>query len=326
MAAPVRFALLFAGSVLAFGVPAKGQVPDEIREKLLAIGFGDSLEPSMAIYEPLLLAAAPKGDLVIEKDVRYGEHERNLLDLYRPGGIEGAAVLVYVHGGGYRTGDRDLNPLVYANVPTYFGRHGLLAMSVTYRLAPQANWPSGAEDMRALVAWVRENARRLGGDPDRVYLMGHSAGATHVATYAFDARFQEAEGHGLAGIVLVSGRYRLRSDPDDPSLDSIREYFGGDPAKYESRSAISHVPGSEVPALLVVAEYDQRNLVETTGELFVALCRRDDGRCPRFLQLRHHNHLSEVFHINTGDEILGREILEFVEAGAARQRERARAR
>jgi acetyl esterase/lipase len=131
--------------------------------------------------------------------------------------------------------------------------------------------------MRALVAWVRENARGLGGDPERLFLMGHSAGATHVATYAFDARFQPPEGHGLAGTVLVSGRYRLRADPDDPSLESIREYFGSDPAQYESRSALTHVPGSEVPALLVVAEFDQRNLVDTTGELFVALCRRDDG-------------------------------------------------
>jgi acetyl esterase/lipase len=323
MAAALRLGILFAGSILACG-PAEGQVPDEIREKLLAIGFGDSLEPSMEIYEPLL-AAAPKGDLVIEKDVRYGEHERNLVDTYRPRGVAGA-VLVYVHGGGYRTGDRDLNALVYANVPTYFARHGLLAMSATYRLAPQATWPSGAEDMRALVAWVRENARGLGGDPERIFLMGHSAGATHVATYAFDARFQPPEGHGLAGIVLVSGRYRLRSDPDDPSLDSIREYFGGDPAQYESRSAISHVRGSEVPALLVVAEYDQRNLVETTGELFVALCRRDDGRCPRFPQLRHHNHLSEVFHVNTGDELLAREIPDFVSEGAGRQRDRSRAR
>ncbi len=325
MSATGRIGLLLVGSILVRSLPASAQVPEEIREKLRAIGFGSSLEPSMAIYEPLL-AAAPKGDLVIEKDIRYGEHERNLVDLYRPRGVEDAAVLVYVHGGGYRTGDRDLNSLVYANIPAYFARHGLLAMSATYRLSPQANWPSGAEDMGALVDWIRKNTRAHGGDPDRIFLMGHSAGATHVASYAFDARFQPPEGHGLAGIVLVSGRYRLRWDPDDPSLDSIREYFGSDPAQYESRSAIAHVPGSEVPALLVAAEYDQRNLVETTGELFVALCERDDGRCPRFLQLRHHNHLSEVFHINTGDEILGREILDFVEEGARRERENARAR
>ncbi len=325
MGALSPFRVLIACGIVCAPLTAKAQVPEDVRRKLLEIGFGSSLEPSMAIYEPLL-EAAPKGDLVIEKNVRYGEHERNLLDIYRPRGIERAPVLVYVHGGGYRSGDRDLNPLVYANIPTYFARHGLLAMSATYRLAPQASWPSGAEDMGALVAWVRQNAAGLGGDPERVFLVGHSAGATHVATYAFDARFQPPEGHGLAGIVLVSGRYRLRWDPDDPSLDSIREYFGSEPAQYESRSAITHVPGSEVPALLVVAEYDQRNLVETTGELFVALCRRDDGRCPRFLQLRHHNHLSEVIHINTGDELLGREILDFVEGGAARQRAQARAR
>ncbi len=288
------------------------QVPDGIRERLLEIGFGSSLEPSMAIYEPLL-AAAPKGDLVVQKDVRYGEHERNLVDLYRPRGVENAPVLVYVHGGGYRTGDRDLSPLVYSNIPTYFARHGYLAMSATYRLAPLASWPSGAEDMRALVDWVRKNARAHGGDPDRLFLMGHSAGATHVATYAFDSRFQPPDGHGLAGIVLVSGRYRLRWDPDDPSLDSIREYFGDDPTLYESRSVVTHVPASDVAAMLVVAERDQTNLVETSGELFSALCRRDEGRCPRFLQLRHHNHLSEVIHFNTGDELLGREILDFVE-------------
>ncbi|HEY7698133.1 MAG TPA: hypothetical protein VIE88_06930, partial [Vicinamibacteria bacterium] len=149
---------------------------------------------------------------------------------------------------------------------------------------------------------------------------------THVATYGFDPRFQPPEGHGVEGVILLSGRYRLRWDPDDPSLDSIREYFGADPVLYESRSVISHVPGSDVPAMLVVAEFDQRNLVETTGELFVALCERNDGRCPRFLQLRHHNHLSEVIHINSDDELLGREVLDFIEKGARRQRENARAR
>jgi hypothetical protein len=66
---------------------AHAQVPESIREKLRAIGFGPSLEPSMAIYEPLLVRA-PKGDLTIEKDLRYGPHERNRVDVYRPRGVE----------------------------------------------------------------------------------------------------------------------------------------------------------------------------------------------------------------------------------------------
>ena len=253
----------------------------------------------------------------------YGEHPRHKLDVYQPQGITNAPVFVYVHGGGYRSGDRDLNAVAYGNIPTYFARHGMLGINATYRLAPEASWPSGAEDVRAMVAWIKHHAQSYGGDPERIFLMGHSAGASHVAAYAFDPRFQPPEGHGLAGIIGVSGRYRLRSDPDAPELATIRQYFGSDPTLYESRSVITHVPNSQIAAMLVIAEYDSRSLVETTGELFVALCERDDGKCPRIVQLKYHNHLSEVLHINTSDDLLGREVLEFINEGAAQQDARA---
>ncbi len=308
-----------------WSVSAQSMMPEAVRERMLEIGFGPSLEPSMEVYLPLL-DEAPRTGVEVIKDLSYGEHPRHKLDVYQPVGRQGAPVFVYVHGGGYRSGDRDLNEHVYGNIPTYFARHGMLGVSATYRLAPEAAWPSGAEDMRRVVAWVKENAAAHGGDPERVFMMGHSAGATHVATYAFDARFQPGNGHGLSGVILVSGRYRLYWDPDDPGLEGIRQYFGRDPAQYASRSVLSHVPDSDVPAMLVVAEYDQRNLVGTTGELFVELCRRDDGRCPRLIQLRYHNHLSEVLHFNTSDDLLGREILDFTTAGAGRQLERSRAR
>jgi acetyl esterase len=313
------------GAILGPAAAAIAQPTAAITEQLVDVGFGSSMGPSMDIYLPLL-AAAETGDLTVVKDVSYGDHPRHKLDLYQPNGVSGAPVFVYVHGGGYRNGDRDLNAHVYGNVTTYFARHGMLAINATYRLAPEASWPSGAEDIRGVVAWIKRHAEQYGGDPDRIFLMGHSAGATHVATYAFDPRFQPPEGHGLAGIIGISGRYRLRSDPDDPSLDGIRQYFGNDPALYESRSVVTHVPNSQIPVMLVIAEYDQRNLVETTGEFFIALCRRDGGRCPRLLQLKHHNHLSEVLHINTADELLGREVLEFVHEGADSQRKRAGAR
>ena len=219
-----------------------------------------------------------------------------------------------------------MNAEIYANVPYYFAGQGMLAINATYRLFPEATWPSGAEDMRALVAWIKANARQYGGNPDRIFMMGHSAGATHLATYAFDGRFQPGGGHGLSGVILVSGRYRIESDPDDPSLAGIRDYFGADPAGYPSRSIVDNLANSSVPAMLVATEHDQRNLVATTGDLFAALCRRDDGRCPRFVQLKYHNHLSEIHHINTADDFLGREILEFISEGADRQRKYISAR
>ena len=322
--ASVSGVLLFVGLSIRADA-GQSTVPADIAEQLRSIGFGPSLEASMEIYLPLL-AASPGDGVEVRKDLAYGDHVRHKLDVYQPTGRTNVPVVVYVHGGGYVSGARDLNEAVYGNIPTYFSSLGWLGINATYRLAPEAKWPAGAEDMRAVVAWVKRHAARYGGDPERIFLMGHSAGATHVATYAFDPRFQLPSGHGLAGVVLVSGRYRVHWDPDDPALGGIRQYFGNDPTRYESRSVVTHVPNSNIPALLVIAEYDQRNLVETTGELFVALCRRDDGRCPRFVQLAGHNHLSEVLHINTSDDLLGREIQQFVSTGAARQRQRQVAR
>ncbi len=299
-------ALVAAVLVTTVGA-AQTPTPESIKRQLIEIGFGNPYVSTAEIYDTLH-AQAPKAGVEVTKDHVYGDHERHRLDVYRPADTRDADVLVYVHGGGYRSGDRDISEHLYANVGFYFARQGLVVVNATYRLAPEVTWPSGAEDMRGIVSWVQQHAREYGGNPDRVFMMGHSAGATHVATYAFDGRFHLPDGPGVSGVVLVSGRYTIKSDPDDVSLDGIRLYFGDESARYPSRSAVSHVANSSVPALLVIAEFDQRNLVETTGELFTALCDRDDGRCPRLLQLPYHNHMSVISHINSGEDILGHEV------------------
>lgn len=290
-------------------------IAPEIRQGLAEIGFAPPFQPSLEIYTPLVQGAPTEG-VSVTKDISYGEDERHLLDVYQPENTDGAPVVVFIHGGGYTSGDRDVSAEFYGNIPTYFARNGYLGISATYRLAPDDPWPAGGQDVGAVVQWVKENAEQYGGDPDSTFLIGHSAGATHVATYAFDPRFQPPDGHGLGGIVLISGRFNVAFDLDDPALDGIRAYWGTDEAKYQSRSPIYWVENSSVPVMLVVAEMDQRNLVGTSGELFAALCDRDGGRCPRFIQLKGHNHLSEVMHFNTSDDLLGREIIDFIENGA----------
>ena len=209
-----------------------------------------------------------------------------------------------------------MSPEVHGNILTYFARNGFLGINADYRLAPQFKWPSGGEDVRDAVAWVKENAKKYGGDPNRIFLFGHSAGASHVAQYAYDRRFQPSDGPGIAGAILLSGRYVLHFDQDDPSLmGGVAQYFGSDPAQAESRSITPHVMGSRVPVMIVVSEFDQLNLVGTSGELFVELCKRDGGRCPRFLQLKYHNHGSEFLHFNTSDDYFGKEILEWTREG-----------
>ncbi len=185
----------------------------------------------------------------------------------------------------------------------------------TYRLAPAAKWPAGAQDVGAMVSWAKANAPRFGGNPNRIFLVGHSAGATHVSAYVFDKALQPPEGPGVAGAVLISGRYRLVYDPADPFARNMQAYFGDDPSQYKNRSAISHIrDGVHVPVFVVITEYEQTGLDVLGAELLAALCARD-GACPRFVRLNGHNHMSEVLAFNTPDEYLGHEILDFMARG-----------
>lgn len=293
------------GFIACSGLAVAQTLPESVKQKLLETG-PDYTAETRALFTPLY-APLPK-DISVSKNVSYGSHPREILDIYQPGGKTKLPIMVYMHGGSYTSGSKDQ----YDNIPAYFARHGMVGVNIEYRLAPEFSFPAGAEDVGKAVAWLKQNAAKYGGDPNRIWLMGHSAGATHVATYAFDRRFQPLGGSGIAGVILVSGRYHVHDAPDDPSYGGVRAYFGSDPSKYEERSITSHVANSHVRVMMAATEFDQKNLAATSGEMFAALCERDGGQCPRFLQLKYHNHLSEMASIGTSDDLLGREILEFI--------------
>jgi acetyl esterase len=304
-------------------VAAQAQVsrlPMEVQEVLATVGpkwgaaIGKNIEATAAAFRPLLRAAATDG-VIVAKNLAYGEDTRQILDVYQPIWRAGAPVVIFIHGGAYVRGDKDAYGEMYGNIPTWFARQGMLGLNATYRLAPAAKWPSAADDVRGMVKWAKENAAKFGGDGNRVYLIGHSAGATHVASYIFDRSLQPADGPGVAGAVLISGRYRLEYDPADPNGKNMQAYFGEDASAYAARSPITHIrDGARVPVFTVITEYDNPGLDVVGAELLAALCARD-GACPRFRRLEKHNHISEVFAFNTADEQLGREILDFMRRG-----------
>ena len=141
--------------------------------------------------------------IVVQKDVAYGIHARHRLDIYsaEKNAFGLRPVLVYVHGGGFVQGDKSRE----SNVGYYFARHGMLSISINYRLAPHYQWPSGAEDLASVVQWLAANAEAYGGDGSRIVLMGHSAGAAHVATFIVDKAFRGNFKGQIRGAVLLSG-------------------------------------------------------------------------------------------------------------------------
>ncbi len=158
--------------------------PPDLAKGLAAIGRAIDPAATAALYAPLH-RLPPYSDVRIARDIHYGPAERNRLDIFTAEPAAAARpVLLFVHGGGFVGGDKHVagSPF-HDNIGAWAARHGMVGVTMTYRLAPQAPWPAGAEDVATAVRWVRDNIGQYGGDPARLFLMGHSAGATHVSTY-----------------------------------------------------------------------------------------------------------------------------------------------
>jgi acetyl esterase/lipase len=269
--------------------------------KLMADGFSE------------ILATAPK-EGVVTRDIPYGRHARQVLDVYAPTAARSAHVIMFLHGGAFIDGRKDRTPDIYANVCWYFTRHGIVGVNLEHRLAPEFKYPSGTEDVAAAVAWARANIARFGGDPARIYLMGHSAGAAHVGCYAYDKRFHPAGGPGIAGLIVVSGRVRAENRPDNPNARKVEAYFGTDNALMEQGSVVNHVSADSVPTMIAIAEYENPLLDVHCAELFYRLSAAKN-RAPRMLRLAGHNHTSTIAQLNTAEDRVGSEILQFVRTG-----------
>jgi acetyl esterase/lipase len=158
---------------------------------------------------------------------------------------------------------------------------------------------------------VADNIAARGGDPARIFLMGHSAGAVHVATYVLHPEFQKVKGGGLAGAIMVSGIYDLTATP---LADPEKAYFGEDPSRYVERSSVHGLEATNIPLMLVTAELDPAGFNKQFELAKAATCKSARG-CARAYELLQHSHMSEVYSINTPDTRLTDQILDFVTTG-----------
>jgi acetyl esterase/lipase len=286
-------------------------MPEEIAWKLLELGHVVELPNTARLYAPLQQKEPYQG-VKVERDAKYGPADRNLLDVFTPDSASSPRpVMIFVRGGAFVSGDKHLpgSPF-YDNIMLWAAKNGFVGVNVNYRLAPQAMWPAGAEDVAGVVQWVSANIAARGGDLARVYLMGHSAGAVHVASYVSHREFHKVKDGGLAGAIMLSGIYDLtaggRGDPE-------RAYFGADAGRYAEQSSLQGLLVTKIPLMITAAELDPGAFAQQF-DLLKAACRKAGG-CPRAFMLPQHSHMSEVYAINTADTGLSDEILDFVKAG-----------
>src|SRR5262249_56751942 len=140
---------------------------------IAAMGRVVDPENTGKLYAPLQ-EKEPYSGIKVVRDVRYGEHERNVVDIFTPEtGAAGRPVLMFVHGGGYTRGNkRPPGSAFYDNIMVFAARHGMVGVNVEYRLAPEVPWPAGVEDMGAAGRLVRDKIANYGRDPHPVFPIG----------------------------------------------------------------------------------------------------------------------------------------------------------
>jgi len=257
------------------------------------------LARTLALYEPYVQAALSTQS--VQRDLSFGPHPRNILDFYhceRP-----SPILLYVHGGGFVGGGKNINAKFYSNLGKYFTDRGLATALMNYRLAPEFVWPQAAEDIAKAVDWLQEKRAQ----DQRIYIIGQSAGACHLATYLTGEDFHAHAAKHISGAVLMSGFYDARGSMSP----GARSYFGDNSLQCEERSPILATHRIKTPVLLTLAQYDPAGMAQQTLALASQLTQTQQTS-PPLVWLKDHNHVSTVLSIGSPQNDVGELITRFI--------------
>lgn len=271
----------------------------ETRETLVALGT--NLNPDMIQGTIRLMASMSRGMAAatrVTRDIFYGPDARNRLDLFTRDGLSGAPVFVFVHGGGFVGGDKNNegSPF-YSNMGDFAARHGMVGVTVTYRLAPQHRFPAGLEDLALAVDWIRANVAEHGGDPAKIVIAGQSAGAVHVAGYLAHKRDHAGKpgAGGIAGACLLSGIFDTTTCVPNAMAEA---YYGEDRRGWGPANCMPGLLATPVPLQFSVAEFDPDDFQQQAAQV-VTQWQQAKGRLPEMHYLSGHNHLTPALSVGS---------------------------
>jgi acetyl esterase/lipase len=207
----------------------------------------------------LLLLVSPvlAADPQVHRDLPYAEpkNERQTIDVYAPAEGTNHPVVFWIHGGGWRQGDKRVMP----TKSNAFVEKGFVFVSTNYRFVPNVTVKEMAGDIAKSIRWVHDHAQEYGGDPDAIFVMGHSAGAHLAALVCTDDRYLKAEGLSLSiikGCVPVdTAAYDIMKQIETIGLPRAAMYSGvfGDAERQQDLSPITHVAkGKDIPPFLIL--------------------------------------------------------------------------
>lgn len=226
-----------------------------------------ALLPSLVIYMFAFLSSAcsqtglamvnlwaKAGDFEVAKDIAYGEHRLQSLDVYMPQGNQAQAkapVVLFFYGGCWG-GCKTYEKAHYRFVADTLTTEGYVVAIADYRRYPEVLIEPILQDAALATAWVADNIDDYGGDKQRIFIAGHSAGA-HLAvmTMLDKSRLSPTQQKQIAGVIGLAGPYDFL-----PLTEAYQEVLFGPPENYASTQPIQHVTGTEPPMLLMWGSED----------------------------------------------------------------------
>lgn len=280
---------------------------------------------------PLLLIACaiamPAAGQEMKANIPYvpeNAHARHVLDVYAPPGAKNLPVLFWIHGGGWQQGDKTS----VQNKPGWFVDRGFVMVSTNYRLLPEVDMGTLTRDVAKALGWTHQHIAEHGGDPKRILVAGHSAGAQLAALLCTDGRYLKAEGVSftdLIGCVPVDGdtydvpaiietaETRRRVHGQAPPNYGHREKFGDDPALHKDFSAVTHVTRDRrIPPFLIL---HVANHPDNAAQAFrLATVLKEAGVSVRNYGARDTDHIKLNANLGLPDDPATKELAAFVKA------------
>jgi arylformamidase len=260
----------------------------------------------------------------VKRNIPYAEpaNERQMLDVYAPENAKNLPVIFWIHGGGWQAGDKTS---VQAK-PKAFMDKGFVFVSTNYRLLPNVDMETIVRDVARSIHWVHDHIAEYGGDPKRLLIMGHSAGAQLAALICTDDRYLKAEGLSLAiikGCVPVDGdtydvplmiatgaaRRKALGQPN-PKFGHY-EKFGSDPVKHRDFSAVNHVSRDKgIPPFLLLHVADHPDTTAQAKRLGSVL--NEAGIAAKLFGAEHTEHSKINENLGQPDDPSTKALFEFV--------------
>jgi acetyl esterase/lipase len=254
----------------------------------------------------MLTAISSMRGVTITKDLHYGTDPRQALDIYQPDQdtvkpethhIGGLPVVIFIYGGSWQSGDKE----GYGFVGRSFAQAGYVSVVIDYRLAPKSVYPDYVNDSVSAISWVYQHIAQYGGNPNEIFVMGHSAGAFNAVAAVDDERFwknSHVPTSAIKGVIGLAGPYSydFRDYPD--SRDAFPA--NGNP---EAIMPDTHVRSDAPPNYLLTAENDKlvgiKNFMKMKRGLERANVPLETGVVPKL------NHITMIVAMATPMEWLG---------------------